>query len=201
MILLDLAPLPPGLFAVALWDLPTQKGMSLKLTEVGTASPFLKELARVTTDPRSPLLTEIKLNENSIPKGDKTYGEIIKLWRDIGTFGASLNNVVSALKRFLKRHDPARRHNVELFFGETLKAYTSKHLGHYLPSGIRCHAMRHIVATDYIMRDPINGYKLAAIALWESDATVFENYFHVEQEGLLRKHAERLEELRLACLP
>lgn len=98
-----------------------------------------------------------------------------------------------------KRHDPAHRHKVELFFGETLKAYTSKHLRRYVPSGIRCHALRHIVATDYIMRDPIDGYKLAAIALWESDATVYENYFHVEQEGLLRKHDERLEELRLAC--
>lgn len=61
----------------------------------------------------------------------------------------------------------------------------------YLPewtTGLRPHAIRDIIATDIIMRDPIRGFDEAAVALWDRPETIRVRYAHLQKVDFQRRH-------------
>lgn len=66
---------------------------------------------------------------------------------------------------------------------------TNRFIREWTP-GLRPHAVRDIIATDIIMRDPVGGFAQAAIALWDKEATVRERYAHLEKVDFQRRQED-----------
>lgn len=79
-------------------------------------------------------------------------------------------------------------------FSRHYRDLTRTYIPHLSPAGFRIHAVRDIVATDFIRSDPVLGWGRAAVALFDTEQTIREHYAHLRFEDRMRDYAWALSE-------
>jgi len=92
---------------------------------------------------------------------------------------------------------PEKREHFEDRVSEAVQVFTRHYLKEWVRYGFRAQSVRDIVATHLILEDPLNGWIRAAMALWDSVATIRSHYSHLENAELLRLHAAEIEKISI----